>query len=196
MKIAQILVALMLLVLWLWLINSWKLRNWRAVALCCLGTIAILIAGMLPYPVRGLVQAGVWGVLGWVFVIHPELVGVMLPAEYAYVDRYTQILRRIDRRKHHRDERDVRVSKIAFEADVRSLEGLTAPPAWSDVQLDTISELHRRLTMMNLVPALTYEDTRAADQRWREVGQQFRDVLKARAGFWTGWPHPRLGSGW
>jgi Glycosyltransferase family 87 len=46
----QIIIALMLLALWLWLLNSWKLRNWRAVALGCAGTISILIAGMLPYP--------------------------------------------------------------------------------------------------------------------------------------------------
>ena len=33
------------------------------------------------------------------------------------------------------------------------------------------------------------EDMRAGDEEWLEIGQLFRDTLKARAGFWTGWPH-------
>ena len=131
--ITQIVLALAVLILWLGLLNSWRLRNWRAVTLGAVGTIAILAAGMLPNPARAVAQAGIWLVVGWVFQFRPELVGVMSPEEYDYVDAHIQILRRIDRRKHASDRPDPITDLREFEANVRSLEALNAPLAWSKV---------------------------------------------------------------
>ena len=81
------------------------------------------------------------------------------------------------------------MSLRAFESDVRSIEALTAPLAWSGVHSNAVRELERRLTLMKSRTLRSGEELRAIDDRWLEVGQQFRDVLKTLAGFWTGWPH-------
>jgi hypothetical protein len=187
-NITQIVLVLAVLILWLWLLNSWRLRNWRAVTLGAVGTIAVLAAGMLPNPTRAVAQAGIWLVVGWVFLFRSELVGVMSPAEYDYVDAHIQILRRIDRQKHASDRPDPMTDLREFEANVRSLEALNAPLAWSKLHRDTVRELERRLTIMKARTLRSPEDLRALDDRWLEVGQLFRETLKARAGFWTGWP--------
>jgi hypothetical protein len=33
------------------------------------------------------------------------------------------------------------------------------------------------------------EALRLADERWDAVGREFSEVMKARAGFWFGWPN-------
>jgi hypothetical protein len=188
-SIAQIVLVMAVLVLWLLLLNSWRLRNWRAVTLGVAGTIAILAAGMLPSPARAAAQAGLWLVIVWTFLFRQEFVSVMPREEYDYVDAHIEILRRIDRRKHAADRPDPVTALHEFEADVRSLEALNAPLAWSTVHRDTVRELERRLTVMKARTLRSPEDLRPLDDRWLEVGQRFRETLKARAGFWTGWPY-------
>jgi hypothetical protein len=186
----QVLFILMLLVLWVWLHNSWRLRNWRAVALGGAGTFVILAAGFLPNPARGLVQGGVWLALAWIFVIRPDLVGVMGPEEYIFVDEHDRILRRIAERKHSGGSLEPESTVRAFEADIRAMESLTAPPAWSHLHKITVRELNRRLTMMKLSAVGSSVDVRTVDERWLEVGQEFRALLETRAGFWAGAPNP------
>ncbi len=188
-NIFQIVLVLAVLILWLLLLNSWRLRNWRAVTLGAVGTIVFLAAGMLPSSVREVAQPGICFVFVWVFLFRPGLVGVMPPEEYDYVDAHIQILRRIDRRKHASDRPDPTTALREYESDVRSLEALDAPLAWSKLHRDTVRELERRLTAMKAGTLRSPEDLRPFDDRWLEVGQLFRDTLRARAGFWTGWPH-------
>jgi hypothetical protein len=69
------------------------------------------------------------------------------------------------------------------------MEALTAPPAWSNLHENTVRELNRRLTMMKLSAVSSSVDVQTADERWLEVGQEYRALLNARAGFWAGWPH-------
>jgi hypothetical protein len=126
-------------------------------------------------------------------MFRPELVTVMSPRECDFVDDYVRIFHRLDRKQHVRNDRDPDASVRAFETNVRSFEALAAPPAWSAVKSDTARELNRRLTMMKLRARPSSDDLRALDDRWLVVEQQFRDVLKARAGFWTGWPRPVRG---
>jgi hypothetical protein len=187
---AQIVLFLFVLILWVLLLNSWRLRNWRAVTLGVVGTIGILAAGMLPSPARGLAQAGIWLVVAWTFLFRSELVGVMPREEYDYVEAHIQILRRIGRRKHASKGPDPTTALHEYEADVRSLEALDPPLAWSELHRDTVRELERRLTVMKTRPVQSPEDLRRLDDRWLEVGRLFRGTLKARAGFWTGWPRP------
>src|SRR4051794_8314003 len=148
----------------------------------------MLAAGMLPNPAGGLAQAGIWLVVAWVFLFRTDVVGVMAPEEYAYVDAYTQILRRIHQRKHASGRRNPAESPRRFEADVQSIAALSPPPAWVQVQSDTVRELERRLTVMKLGTPRSAGELRAIDDGWLEVGQQFRDSLKVRAAFWNGWP--------
>jgi transcriptional regulator with XRE-family HTH domain len=55
--------------------------------------------------------------------IQSELVGVMAPAEYAYVDEHVSILRRIDKRKHSRDRPGPGSLYVqAFEADIHAMK--------------------------------------------------------------------------
>jgi hypothetical protein len=193
LSVIQITIGLAIALLWVRLLTSWRLRNWRAVALAIAGTISILAAALLPNPPRGLVQAGIWGLVLWVFLFRQELVAVMSPREYDFVDDYLRILQRLDRKQHVRNEGDPDASVRAYETDVRSFEALQAPPAWSQVKSDTERDLNRRLTMMKLRAKPSTEDLRALDDQWLVVEQQFRDALKARAGFWTGWPRPMRG---
>jgi hypothetical protein len=150
--------------------------------------MAILVATLLPNPPRGLVQAGIWDLVLWVFMFRQELVGVMSRQEYDYVDAHSSILRRIGQRKRS-SRPDPDSSLHAYESDVKAMRALKAPFAWSKVQADTVRELERRLTVMKARTLRSPEDLKPFDDRWHEVGQLFRDTLKARAGFWTGWPH-------
>lgn len=190
MTLVQILLVLVILAIWAWLITSWRLRNWRAVTVAVIGTIAILAGGMLPAPARALAQGCAFLVTLWIFVIRPEMVGVMAPEEYDYVDAHVKILRRIGSRKHSKRRPDPDDSLHAFESDVHAMEALRAPPAWSGLHSDTVRELERRLILMKSRTLRSPEDVKPLDDRWQEVGQLFRDTLKERAGFWTGWPHP------
>jgi len=193
MTVIEITIGIAIGLLWIRLLTSWRLRNWRAVGLAIAGTVAMLAAALLPNPPRGLVQAGIWGLVLWVFMFRQELVAVMSPREYDFVDDYLRILQRLDRKQRVRNERDPDVSVREYETNLRSLEGLQAPPAWSQVKTDTARDLNRRLMMMKLRAKPSSEDLRALDDQWLVVEQQFRDVLKARAGFWTGWPRPIRG---
>jgi hypothetical protein len=78
---------------------------------------------------------------------------------------------------------------IAFEADVRDLESLAAPPAWAHLKSEAVRELARRLTIMKLGAAPSPEVLRLGDERWDAVGREFSEVMRARAGFWVGWPN-------
>jgi hypothetical protein len=192
-NVIQITIGIAIALLWVRLLTSWRLMNWRAVALAIAGTIAILAAALIPNPPRGLVQAGIWGLVLWVFMFRQELVAVMSPREYDFVDGYLTILHRLDRKQHISNEGDPDASVREFERNVRSFEALVAPPAWTSLKADTARELNRRLTMKKLRAKPSSEDLRALDDQWLVVEQQFRDVLKARAGFWTGWPRPMRG---
>ena len=188
-NLRQILFVLADLVLWLWLLNAWRLKNWRAVTVGIFGTVAMLLAGLFPPPAGALGVGGSWLAVAWIFVIHPEMVSVITPEEYDYVDAHVLILRRIGRRKHAASHLDPVASVAEFESDVQSLARLTAPSEWSLLHERTVIELRRRLTIMKGSTAPSPEDMRAGDEEWLEIGQLFRDTLKARAGFWTGWPH-------
>jgi hypothetical protein len=189
MTIGPLITVLAVMLLWLGLVNSWRLRNWRAATLTLAGTMVIVMGGLLPDPARVLVPAVAWLLVAWVLLRRSSAVGVMPPPEYDYVDAHVKILRRIDRRKHAPRRLDQAAYVRAFEADVRALRALKAPPAWSRVHADTVRELDRRVRQMKTGVALTADEQRAANQRWLEVGQAFRDLLRSRAGFWTGWPH-------
>jgi hypothetical protein len=165
MNVIEITIGIAIALLWVRLFISWRLRNWRAVALAIAGTIAILAAALLPNPPRGLVQAGIWGLVLWVFMFRQELVGVMSPREYAFVDGYLTILHRVDRKQHISNERDPDASVREFERNVRSLEALQAPPAWTSLKADTARELNRRLTMKKLRAKPSSEDLRALDDQ-------------------------------
>jgi hypothetical protein len=188
-QLVAVLAVLAVAVLWLWLLNSWRVRNWRGVTFTIVGTIAFVLASLLPAPVRGLAMGGTWLAVAWILVFHPDVVGVMTPQAYDYVDAHIEILRRIGRRKHARRHLDAEASVQAFEADVRVLKSLIPPPGWVRLHAETIRELDRRLTVMKVGIMPTAEEQKSGDQRWLEIGQLFRDLLKARAGFWTGWPH-------
>lgn len=189
MTAGQLLLGFAIALLWLWLITSWRTRNWRAVCLGIVGTIAMLIAGVLPNPAQALARGAIWLITTWVFLFRPDLVGVISRQEYDYIDAYSSILRRIGERKRSSRRPDAEASLQAFESDVKAMRALKAPFAWSRVQADTVRELERRLTVMKARTLRSPEDLKPFDDRWRDVGQLFRDTLKARAGFWTGWPH-------
>jgi hypothetical protein len=82
-------------------------------------------------------------------------------------------------------------SVAEFESALRSLERLSAAVDWADLQTDTVQELERRLAMMRLLHAEPSAGTlTVAEAQWLEVMQRFKRMLKAKAGFWRGWPHP------
>lgn len=188
MTLAQIVLAFAIAFLWVRLLAMWRLRNWRAVGLAGCATLVILAAGLLPNPVGGVIQTVIWGGVLWVFLFRMDIVGVMLQEEYSYVEDYVQILGRIDRRRRARNEPSAEAYVRAFNDDVNELEHLAAPKAWKGVQASTVRELKRRSEDMETGVKYTSEERLAAESRWLEVEQMFRDVLKVRAGFWTGWP--------
>lgn len=53
---------------------------------------------------------------------------------------------------------------------------------------DTVREMERRLSVMKARMSRSPEDLRPLTTGGLEVGQLFRETLKARAGFWTGCP--------
>jgi hypothetical protein len=184
-----ILVALILVAQWFLVLTTWELRNWRGVALACAGTAVILLAGLLPWPMAGFIQAAVWGAVLWVLLLRTELVVVMSPKEYRFVSDYIEILRRFGRLKARALEIDSTAHVAEYESAVRSLVRLEAPADWAQLQADTVRELERRLTMMKLLHAKPADETlRVAEAQWREIMQRFRRMHKAKAGFWRGWP--------
>lgn len=186
----SILLVVMLAAMWFIVLNSWQLRNWRAVGLACVGTVAILLAGFLPWPVAPWIQAGVWGALLLVFLTRTELVAVMPPEEYRFVAAYIATLRRLGRLKERALEMDPTDNVTEFESALRSLERLSAPGDWGDLQADTVRELERRLAMMRLLHAKPSSGTLGvAEAQWLEVMQRFRRRLREKAAFWRGWPH-------
>ena len=184
-----IIVGLMLLGLWLTVLSSWRLRNWRATALALAGTAAIGGAGFLPWPLSALLQAGLWTAVLWVLVIRSELVGVMPPEEYRFVEEYLAILQRVARRRRRARRADPATSLPEFEAAIRSLESLPAPGDWSHLRFETARELDPRLLLMRRGTMPTAEALRAADDQWLEVERVASRMVKAKAGFWRGWPY-------
>ena len=78
-----------------------------------------------------------------------------------------------------------------YEKAVKDMETLPAPSGWSNLKSATVRELNRRLTMMRFGSMPPIQVLRAADDQWLEIEQVFRDLMNAKAGFWTGWPHLR-----
>jgi hypothetical protein len=177
----------MLVGLWLVAISSWRLRNWRAVAVGIAGTIAIVAAGSLPWPLSPGLQAAAWGAVLFTFLLRTELVSVMSPDEARFVEEYIQNLEIIGRLKGARNV-DPTGYVARFEAAVHSIEGLEAPAEWSDLQVDTAAELRRRLTMMKVLVMPSLDAREAADIRWLALEERFRRLYKERAAFWRGFP--------
>ena len=183
----SIVLALMFVGLWFVVLSTWELRNWRAVGLTVVGTGAILLAGLLPWPLRGLTQAGAWGATLWVLLVRTELVVAMPAAEYRFVSAYIASLGRLGRLKGRALEVDPTTLVAEYEAAIRSIERLEAPADWTQLQADTVRELERRLAMMKLLHAPPPADTlRVAEAQWREVMQRFRRMREAKSGFWRG----------
>ena len=190
MTVTSITIGLMLLALWLAIATSFRLRNWRATTLGMAGTVGILIAGLLPYPVGQVIQAGLWGMILLVLLTRSELVAVLAPAEYQFVERYFEILRGLARLGQRARQTDSAAYVVKFSNAIVALEPLDAPGDWAQLQADTVRELNRRLTRMRLLEMPTSEDERIAEDRWLAIENRFQGMLKTKANFWTGWPHP------
>ena len=194
-SIAQVVLALAVLILWLLLLNSWRLRNWRAVTVGAVGTIAIIVAGMLPSPARALAQAGIWLLVGWIFLFRPGLVGVM-PRGGVRLRRCTHPDPAADRSAKARIRPTRPADSLPRIRGGRTVARSTKPTvAVGEVHRETVREMERRLTVMKARTLRSTEDLRPFDDRWLEVGRLFRQTLKARAGFWTGWPYSVRRSG-
>src|SRR5688572_20409740 len=116
----------MLVAIWGVVVSSWQLRNWRGSVFALAGALAILIAGMAPAPISGILQAGVWGICLFA-LLRADFVRVMSRIESRFVTDYVRILQDFGRLK--RAARDVppETHTARFEAHLDSLKRLNAP---------------------------------------------------------------------
>lgn len=189
---ASILLALMLSGLWVVVVSLWRLRNWRAAALAGIATGAILACAALPWPSRPAIQTAIWTAALYVFLFRSDLVAVMSAKEYQFVEDYVRIVQGIGRLGKRARETDSASYLAQWHEALRSLERLEAPGDWARLQAKCAGELRRRLTAMTLLVWPSPEMQNANAARWLEVEQLYRELLKAKAGFWTGWPPARV----
>lgn len=156
--------------------------------MACVATAAVLAAGVLPWPFKSVVQTAIWTAALYVLLFHSELVAVMSAEEWKFVEDYDRILQGISRLGQRVRETDPASYMAQFHEALRSLERLDAPGDWARLQARCAGELRRRLTAMTLLVWPTPEMQVANADRWLEVEQLYRDLIKAKAGFWTGWP--------
>jgi hypothetical protein len=148
----------------------------------------ILAGSLLPWPLGGLIQAGVWTIVLLIFFTRSEWVGVLSPGEYKFLEEYTGTLHEIRILKARVRDADPDEYLARFQQAVRTLERLDAPREWRRVHAAALDELRRRATRMALLAMPTAEEARIAAARWLEVEKDFNQLVRARAGFWTGWP--------
>lgn len=189
MTVGTLVIGVLLMGLWIVALSSFRLRNWRAMTLGVAGTVAIVIAGWLSWPVGALLQVILWIAVLWVFVLRSELVTAMSPTEYQFVEQYVNILKGVAKLKRRVRQTEPESYVSQFENAVKSLERLDAPDEWRQLQVDTAGELRRRLTRMKLSAMPSPDEQQAAEARWLEIERRFSQTLNTRAGFWKGWPH-------
>ncbi len=186
-----ILIVLLVTTLWVIAVTTFRLRNWRAMALVSTGTVAMFGAGLGPWPVAQVAQAGLWLTIMWVLLFRNDLVAVMSAPEYDFVEKYVSSLQRIARLKRDIRSIDPGTYLREFESATASIERLQAPLDWRRLQLDTATELRRRLARMKLLAEPSLEEQEAAEEHWRQIEKRFNHMLKLQAGFWKDWPLSR-----
>jgi hypothetical protein len=189
---SSVLVGLMIASLWVVPATTWKLRNWRAVVFVAGASAAIVVAGTLPMSVAPFVQAGIWGATLWILLLHADRFPAMAPAELEFVDRYLDIVRRVELLHKRADTLDPVAHVSEFQDITESLERLPAPTdEWAQVRDDAAHEFRRRLTMMRLTTNPPPTALSRVRENWSDVEERFHRLLKERAGFWAGWPRRR-----
>jgi hypothetical protein len=186
--VTTLIIGALLLVLWILALNSFRLRNWRAMTLAGAGSLAILVAGSIPWPAAAPIQIVLWTAVMWTFLFRSEWVGVISQSEYQYLEQYDGILQGLARVFRRGRETDEATYVAQFETAVQSLDRLDAPDEWRQIQIDTVAELRLRLTKMKLRSIPSPDERLAAEARWMEIERRFRATVNERVGFWRGWP--------
>ena len=185
----SVLVGLMIASLWVVPATSWKLRNWRAVAFVAGASAALLVAGTLPMTVAPIVQAGIWGATLWILLLHADRFPALAPAELEFVDRYLDLVRRVESLHRRADTLDPVAHVAEFQDITELLERLPAPTEeWAQLRDDAAQEFRRRLTMMRVTTSPPPTALARTRENWSDVEERFLRLMKAKAGFWAGWP--------
>jgi hypothetical protein len=191
-----IVVGLMLLTMWLTLASSWRLRNWRAAGIVLAASVLILLRGPFPSLVTPFVQGGAWGAAMLLLLSRTDLVSVPSPEEVRFVEEYVRIMKSLSRLKEPpvetasatQVELFLESAVMLIESAVKALRNLRGSGEWARLQADTVRELERGLEWMKPRAWPSAEALREAEARQLELQQRFRQLVKAKAGFWAGWP--------
>ena len=141
--------------------------------------------------VAPIVQAGIWGATLWILLLHADRFPALAPAELEFVDRYLDLVRRVESLHRRADTLDPVAHVAEFQDITESLERLPAPTEeWAQLRDDAAREFRRRLTMMRVTTSPSPTALARTRENWPEVEERFRRLMKEKAGFWAGWPRP------
>ena len=182
----------MLLVVWGLALGLFRVRNWRGWSLAALATGGTLFAGVASLPFVGYVQATICGLTVIVFLTEQRWVAVASEGDYDFVRNYVEAVRRFNRPTAGSTEASAPLALLAdLEASIQGLERASAPAAWTKLKAETVGEMRTRIKRIRRLDPLSSEERAAAEQRWRTIQQDFRELKWERIGFWTGFPWRR-----
>ena len=192
MATRDLILVAMLLVVWGLALGLFRVRNWRGWSLAALATGGTLFAGMASLPFVGYVQATICGLTVIVFLTEQRWVAVASEGDYDFVRNYVEAVRRFNRPTAGSTEASAPLALLAdLEASIQGLERASAPAAWTKLKAETVGEMRTRIKRIRRLDPLSSEERAAAEQRWRTIQQDFRELKWERIGFWTGFPWRR-----
>jgi hypothetical protein len=171
--------------------SSWRLRNWRTVAVLVSGGAAMFAATVLPSPIGAIAVGGMWTGMTLLVATGWEALSSVSDREYEFIRSYVAILTRIKDLQSAVFSMEPADYVAEFEQTIGGFERLDPPSDdWAELRAQTVQELRRRATMMRLGGRPSPETMRRANEEWAAVERRFQRMLNDRKRFWARPPRP------